>query len=463
MTETEQLYKEWLSYQPLSEEISFKLRQKFMLEFNYNSNHIEGNTLTYGQTELLLLFGKVADVAQMKDLEEMKAHNVGLKMTIEEAANTECQLSETFIRQLHHTLLRDDYEVFREGPSGVVTSYTVHAGQYKTRPNSVITATGERFEYASPAETPALMHDLIEWYKEEENKKALSPIQLAALFHYRYIRIHPFEDGNGRIARLLANYILFRHNYPMIVIKTRNKQQYLNALNRCDVSVGLIPSVGASATIEQIQPFVEYMENCLKLALKTCIKAAKGESIEEDDDFDKELAIIERQIQQKEDEKKKETTQYNIQKSPERIWDVLEYCYFPISKKLEAISASMRRFFSYTQVSNILSATERPEGGIHLNQSMRGYEEDCTLTHAIKEARSIWFKNELRQPTKDCLGNLVITQYFKIEFLPDKYVIQDKFVFPYDKFPTEDEKEDMVGKYKENLLNIIKKKIDEAS
>lgn len=434
-----------------------------MLEFNYNSNHIEGNTLTYGQTELLLLFGKVADVAQMKDLEEMKAHNVGLKMTIEEAANTECQLSETFIRQLHHTLLRDDYEVFREGPSGVVTSYTVHAGQYKTRPNSVITATGERFEYASPAETPALMHDLIEWYKEEENKKALSPIQLAALFHYRYIRIHPFEDGNGRIARLLANYILFRHNYPMIVIKTRNKQQYLNALNRCDVSVGLIPSVGASATIEQIQPFVEYMENCLKLALKTCIKAAKGESIEEDDDFDKELAIIERQIQQKEDEKKKETTQYNIQKSPERIWDVLEYCYFPISKKLEAISASMRRFFSYTQVSNILSATERPEGGIHLNQSMRGYEEDCTLTHAIKEARNIWFKNELRQPTKDCLGNLVITQYFKIEFLPDKYVIQDKFVFPYDKFPTEDEKEDMVGKYKENLLNIIKKKIDEAS
>ena len=85
----------------------------------------------------------------------MKAHNVGLKMMIEEAHNQDFQLSETFIRQLHNTLLREDYKVYRESSSGVTTSYTVHAGQYKTRPNSVITATGERFEYASPEETPA--------------------------------------------------------------------------------------------------------------------------------------------------------------------------------------------------------------------------------------------------------------------------------------------------------------------
>lgn len=173
MTEIETLYNEWLSYQPLPEETANRLKQKFMLEFNYNSNHIEGNTLTYGQTELLLLFGKVAEAAQMKDLEDMKAHNIGLKMMIEEASNSERQLSENFIRQLHHTLLREDYKVYRESDTGVVTSYTVHAGQYKTRPNSVITATGERFEYASPEETPALMYDLIEWYKEEEIKKRI--------------------------------------------------------------------------------------------------------------------------------------------------------------------------------------------------------------------------------------------------------------------------------------------------
>lgn len=107
MTHIHQLYNEWLSLQPLKPEDKNRLDRKFMLEFNYNSNHIEGNTLTYGQTELLLLFGKVVDEANMKDLEEMKAHNVCLKMIQEEAADKNLPLTETFIRQLHHTLLRE--------------------------------------------------------------------------------------------------------------------------------------------------------------------------------------------------------------------------------------------------------------------------------------------------------------------------------------------------------------------
>ena len=80
MGKIEELYQEWLSLQPIKEEYLQRLNRKFMLEFNYNSNHIEGNTLTYGQTELLLLFGKVVDAANMKDLEDMKASNVGLNM-----------------------------------------------------------------------------------------------------------------------------------------------------------------------------------------------------------------------------------------------------------------------------------------------------------------------------------------------------------------------------------------------
>ena len=463
MTEIETLYSEWLSYQPLPEEASNRLKQKFMLEFNYNSNHIEGNTLTYGQTELLLLFGKVAEAAEMKDLEDMKAHNVGLKMMIEEASNSERQLSENFIRQLHHTLLREDYKVYRESDTGAVTSYTVHAGQYKTRPNSVITATGERFEYASPEETPALMHDLIEWYKEEEIKKALTPIQLAAVFHYRYIRIHPFEDGNGRIARLLVNYILLRHNYPMIVVKTKNKQHYLNALNQCDVTVGMVPSVGAHAEIEQLTPFVSYMENCLLWALNTCLKAAKGESIEEDDDFDKELAILERQIKQKEDAKKQAASLYNVLKSPDRVWDVLEYVYFPIAEKLSEVSLSMHKFFGYTPVSNILSSTDRLQGGIHLNQSMRGYNGDRRLNQVIREARSMWFKNELKHPTRECLGDLAMTNYFVIEFFDDRYKLQNGLEFPYGKYPSSEQMDNIVRHYKETLINTIKGKIDSAS
>lgn len=462
MTEIETLYNEWLSYQPLPEDASNRLRQKFMLEFNYNSNHIEGNTLTYGQTELLLLFGKVAEAAQMKDLEEMKAHNVGLKMMIEEAHNQDCQLSETFIRQLHHTLLREDYKVYRESSTGVTTSYTVHAGQYKTRPNSVITATGERFEYASPEETPALMTDLIEWYKEEETKKNLTPIQLAAVFHYRYIRIHPFEDGNGRIARLLVNYILLRHNYPMIVVKTKNKQEYLNALNQCDVVVGMVPSLGAHADLTQLNPFVSYMEKCLTAALETCIKAAKGESIEEDDDFDKELAILERQIKQKEDAKKQETSRYNVMKSPDRVWDVLEYVYFPIAKKLSDINISMQRFFGYTLVSNILYGSN-PTRGFHLNQSMRGYQGDTRLTQSIIEATRMCFSSVLQNPKNEIIGNVSISQLFQIDFKVDRYLIQGKWAYAYGKYPTYEQMNEYVRQYKEGLLNTIKGKIDGAS
>lgn len=291
MAHIDQLYNEWLALQPLKSEDKNRLDRKFMLEFNYNSNHIEGNTLTYGQTELLLLFGKVVDEANMKDLEEMKAHNVCLRMIQEEADDKSHPLTETFIRQLHHTLLREDYTLYRQLPDGTTTSYVIHAGVYKTRPNSVITVTGERFEYASPEETPALMNDLVNWYNEAEQSNNMSPIELASVFHYRYIRIHPFEDGNGRISRLLVNYILTRHGYPMLVVKSKDKSNYLTALNRCDVVVGPTPSVGAHAEVKQLEPFIGYMSKCLERALIISIKAAHGESIDEADDWRKSLKL----------------------------------------------------------------------------------------------------------------------------------------------------------------------------
>ena len=107
----EETYKAWCALQPLSTKDRDRLSRKFTVEFNYNSNHIEGNTLTYGQTELLLLFGKVVGEAEMKDFEEMKASNVGLMMMKEQSSLKDSSLTQTFIRQLHRTLLREDYTV----------------------------------------------------------------------------------------------------------------------------------------------------------------------------------------------------------------------------------------------------------------------------------------------------------------------------------------------------------------
>ena len=253
----------WCKIQPLSDVDRERLSRRFTIDFNYNSNHIEGNTLTYGQTEILLLFGKVIGEADVKDVQDMTASNVTLKMMEEESTIKNVPLTQNFIRTLHRTLLREDYTVYRNLPGGGQTSYTIHAGQYKTRPNSVITRYGDRFEYASPEETPALMSDLVDWYNNAELEGKLSPVELAILFHYRYIRIHPFEDGNGRIARLLFNYILARHGCPMVVVRSRLKQDYLEALHQADLIVGKAPYDGAHASLKSIRPFYKHMLNLI--------------------------------------------------------------------------------------------------------------------------------------------------------------------------------------------------------
>ena len=278
MESLQELFEQWSELQPLSERKQYLLSQRFSIDYNYNSNHIEGNTLTYGQTELLLLFGKVSGEGELKDFSDMKASQVGLKMMTEEAESSQMPLTQNFIRQLHKTLLREDYTVYRNLPGGMHTSYVIHAGQYKTRPNSVITRYGDRFDYASPEETPDLMTDLVDWYNEAEQEGKLTPVEMAALFHYRYIRIHPFEDGNGRIARLLVNYILARHGWPMIVVRSKNKNDYLEALHQADLEVGPMPSAGAHATIKDIRHFLKHFNSIVAKELAYNIAFTKETS-----------------------------------------------------------------------------------------------------------------------------------------------------------------------------------------
>ena len=108
MDKVQEILSRWAALQPLADRDSEMLSRRFTIDFNYNSNHIEGNTLTYGQTEILLLFGKIIGEADVRDVQEMTASNVGLKMMVEEAAIKDCPLTQNFIRTLHKTLLRED-------------------------------------------------------------------------------------------------------------------------------------------------------------------------------------------------------------------------------------------------------------------------------------------------------------------------------------------------------------------
>ena len=122
------LYKEWQLLQPLVEKLERDINQQFMIDFNFNSNHLEGNTLTYGQTKLLLLFGDTIGNASIQDYEEMKAHNVGLELMKVEAKDRNRTLSEHFIRELNQTILvRDYYKTSRDGNY----RYKINVGVYK--------------------------------------------------------------------------------------------------------------------------------------------------------------------------------------------------------------------------------------------------------------------------------------------------------------------------------------------
>lgn len=458
MNNIESLYQEWRSLQPLKEEDQRRLDQKFMLEFNYNSNHLEGNTLTYGQTEFLLMFGKVVDAANMKDLEDMKASNVGLKMVKLEAEDKERPLSEAFIRTLHHTLLREDYEERREYPDGTVRTYTVHAGIYKTRPNSVKTVTGEVFEYASPEETSALMTDLVQWYNEEEQKQQLSPIELATLFHYRYIRIHPFEDGNGRVSRLLVNYILHRHGYPMIVVKSDDKTNYLTALNRCDLTVGPIPADGAHATIDQVRPFVEYLSNCLERALHVSIKAAKGESIAEESDFEKQLKIIERSA-------RKQIPDDSHVVTPQDKIDVFNKFHRPMTERLISALKPASAFFNTLTIHYFMTKDRNQISGNGFFKLDSNKELSMDVSEkelgVLEEAQSIMLNIYLQgvksiYKMKDTTISLNASVIFEAT-----YYIFNGTTYKYGEYPTSKQLNNFVDEMKDIILRKIKQSVEE--
>ena len=204
--------------QPLKPEFQRKLDKKFRLEFNYNSNHLEGNTLTYGETELLLIFDQTKGNHTLREYEEMQAHDVALRLVQQLARDQEQPISEADIKELNKIILVRPFWKDAITPDGQQTRRQITVGEYKKYPNSVRLANGELFEYVSPTDTPIKMGELIRWFREECTKREMHPLELAALLHYKFVLIHPFDDGNGRISRLLMNYVLLKRRDKNYII-----------------------------------------------------------------------------------------------------------------------------------------------------------------------------------------------------------------------------------------------------
>lgn len=266
---------------PLKKEDELRIMQKFRLDWNFHSNHLEGNSLTFGETKALIYFGITAQGKPLKDHFEITGHDEAINWVLD-VVKQERPLTENFIRELHKLILKEPYEVDAITPEGEKTKKLVQVGQYKTTLNHVKTKTGEIFRFATPEETPALMNDLLSWYNDQINNNSLNPVLVAAEFHYKFIRIHPFDDGNGRTARILMNFILLQNGYPPVIIKTQDKANYFSVLQQADAGV--------------LEPFLNYIGANLVTSLEIMIRGAKGESIEEPDDIDKEISLLEQKL-----------------------------------------------------------------------------------------------------------------------------------------------------------------------
>lgn len=257
---------------PLDPEAEARIMQKFRLDWNYHSNNLEGNTLTYGETKALILFGVTAQGKPLRDHFEITGHNEAINWVLD-LIKSETPLTEKFIRELHTLILKEDSFKEAQTADGQPTRRKIEVGKYKTRPNHVVTVTGETSYFATPEETPAKMKELVDWFREERERLDVDPIALAAVFHHKFILIHPFDDGNGRVARILMNFILMQFGYPPVIIKTEDKENYFSVLRIADAG--------------ELQPFVDYVAQNLIQSLELMIRAAKGEIIEEPEDLER--------------------------------------------------------------------------------------------------------------------------------------------------------------------------------
>ncbi len=276
------LKKELDTMRPFNEDDEARIMQKFRLDWNFHSNNLEGNSLSYGETKALILFGITASGKPLKDHFEITGHNKAINEILD-VIKQERPLTESFIRELHKLILKEPYKSPAITPDGKPSEKTIQVGTYKTSPNHVKTVTGEIFRFATPEETPAKMHDLINWYRAENEKSNINPITLAAEFHYKFVRIHPFDDGNGRLARILMNFILLQHGFPPVIVRTQDKQNYIAAIRQADAGL--------------IEPFVDYIAKNLVQSLELMIRGAKGEDIEDADDVDKAFALLGKRIE----------------------------------------------------------------------------------------------------------------------------------------------------------------------
>lgn len=324
--------------------------KKVRLEWNYHSNKLEGNELTYGETRELLYFDKTSGKSH-KDHREIKGHDEAISY-IEDLIENNEDLTEKVIRELNLKVLKEPY--FKEAitQDGNPTHKEIKPGEYKSTPNHVKTKTGDIFKFAEPSEVPQKMEELINWYRTSDD---LHPLIKAVQLHYRFVNIHPFDDGNGRVARLLMNYSLMRDDFPPTVVESGQKDEYHSVLRKADAG--------------EFGPLFSFVGESLIGSLNTYKAAMNGDKISEYSDLDKRLKVFKMTLMQDElDEiKEKKTIELIHTRFQDSVW-----------KLFEAFGRKMEEFydlFAETELKFIVNDTTYSDY-LTLNQINKKFTEE---------------------------------------------------------------------------------------
>lgn len=205
--------------------------QKLKIDWTYNSNSIEGSTLSRGDTHFFLTEGLTVEGKPFKDFLDAKNHSEAIDY-LYEIVTSQRGISEGLIKELNALILSGITYTKAQDAKGNPTRKKATAGEYKKQPNHVLLPSGEIHQYVEPIHVQDQMQELVEWI--EKSKERLHPIFVASIVHYNLVRIHAFDDGNGRGARIVMNLILMNQGFFPAVIKTEKKRKYLATLHEAD-------------------------------------------------------------------------------------------------------------------------------------------------------------------------------------------------------------------------------------
>lgn len=235
-----------------------KLREQLEVEMTYNSNAIEGNSLTLRETYLVLQEGMTIKGKPLKDHLEAKDHKEALEFLYELVSQDSYTISEHLFRQLHQLVVRE--------------TDTEYAGRYRT--GSVIIG-GADHTPPDAVDVPRQMEELMRWLKK--NEKALHPVELAALLHHKVVYIHPFFDGNGRTARLVMNVLLMRRGFPLAIILKNDRKKYYRVLQAADKGNEAALTLFIAQAVEcSLDLYLRTFSTTEKEKLLTLADASKG-------------------------------------------------------------------------------------------------------------------------------------------------------------------------------------------